>query len=131
MRAPGYCVASGKVLLAYQPDDEVRRVMRRVKAHTPHTVTDVASLRAEIDAVRVNGYAINREGWRAGVAGAAAPVLVGAAHAIAALAILGPADRLDDDLLHAAGRLLSQQAQELSRQLGYEPGSTTGVPHDA
>ncbi len=131
LRAPAYCVASGKVLLAYQPDDEVRRVMRRVKAHTPHTVTDVASLRAEIDAVRVNGYAINREGWRAGVAGAAAPVLVGAAHAIAALAILGPADRLDDDLLHAAGRLLSQQAQELSRQLGYEPGSTTGVPHDA
>jgi len=123
LRAPAYCVASGKVLLAYQPDDEVRRVLRRVRAHTAHTVTDPAALRAEIDGVRTVGYAINRQGWRDGVAGAAAPVLVGAEHAIAALAILGPADRLDDDRLHAAGRLLARQARELSRQLGYDAGA--------
>lgn len=121
LRAPAYCVASGKVLLAYQPEDEVRRVLRKLRPHTPHTVTDARALQAEIDAVHERGYAINREGWRAGVAGAAAPVLVGRTHAIAALAILGPADRLDDERLHAAGRLLSQQARELSKQLGYEP----------
>ncbi len=131
LRAPAYCVASGKVLLAYQPDDEVRRVLRRVRAHTPHTVTDAAALRAEIDAVRTDGYAINREGWRAGVSGAAAPVLVGAEHAIAALAILGPAERLDEATLHAAGRLLAQQARELSRQLGYEPAASARSPHAA
>ena len=121
LRAPAYCVASGKVLLAYQADDEVRRVLRRLRAHTPHTITDPAALRAEIDAVHRCGYAINREGWRAGVAGAAAPVLVGRSHAIAALAILGPVERLDDERLHRAGRFLAQQARELSQQLGYTP----------
>ena len=121
LRAPAYCVASGKVLLAYQPEDELSRVLRRVRAHTPHTITDPVRLRAEIAAVPERGYAINREGWRAGVAGAAAPVLVGRSHAIAALAILGPADRLDDARLHEAGAVLAQEARELSRLLGHDP----------
>ncbi len=121
LRAPAYCVASGKVLLAYQPVDELNRVLRKLRPHTPHTITDPAQLRAEIEDVPVRGYAINREGWRAGVAGAAAPVLVGRAHAIAALAILGPADRLDAARLHEAGLLLAQEARALSRLLGYEP----------
>ena len=134
LRAPAYCVASGKVLLAYQPEDEVSRVLRRMRAHTPNTITDPARLRAEIAAVRECGYAINREGWRAGVAGAAAPVLVGRTHAIAALAILGPADRLDDARLNEAGALLAQQARELSRLLGYDmptPAGSRSVPGTA
>lgn len=140
LRAPAYCVASGKVLLAYQPEDEVSRALRRVRQHTPHTITDTARLRAEIAAVPVQGYAINREGWRTGVSGAAAPVLVGRSHAIAALAILGPAERLDEAHLHHAGRLLAEQARELSRVLGYEADVPTtprksrsgaGSPHAA
>ena len=120
LRAPAYCVASGKVLLAYQPEDEVSRVLRRARAHTPHTVTQSTRLRAEIAEVRSRGYAINMEGWRSGVSGAAAPVLVGRDHAIAALAILGPSDRLDEERLHQAGRFLDAQARELSRLLGYD-----------
>ena len=89
-------------------------------------MTDASALRAEIDAVRRDGYAINREGWRVGVSGAAAPVLVGAEHAIAALAILGPAERLDEATLREAGRLLALQAAELSRRLGYEPVAPAG-----
>lgn len=121
LRAPAYCVASGKVLLAYQPDDEVRRVLRRIRSHTPATITDTDALRAEIDAVHTRGYALNRDGWRMGVSGAAAPVLAGQGHAIAALAILGPTERLTEEKLHAAGRVLVEAARALSRELGYEP----------
>ena len=99
MRAPAYCVASGKVLLAYQPVEVVNRVLRKLRAFTPHTVTNPDALRAEIDAARICGYATNREGWRAGIAGAAAPVFVGRNNAIAALAIVGLADRLDEGKL--------------------------------
>ncbi|MCM5570471.1 IclR family transcriptional regulator [Burkholderiaceae bacterium FT117] len=124
LRAPAYCVASGKALLAYQPDDEVRRVLRRVKTHTPSTITDPDRLRDEIQAVHASGYAINRDGWREGVSGAAAPVLVGRSHAIAALAILGPSDRMTEARLHDAGKFLSGIAKELSRKLGYDPDGT-------
>lgn len=127
LRAPAYCVASGKVLLAYQPEDEVSRVLRRVRAHTPNTITDAARLRAEIAAARERGFAVNREGWRLGVSGVAAPVLVGHHHAIAALAIVGPAHRLDEARLERAGAVLSQQARELSRLLGYNPRPATAA----
>jgi DNA-binding IclR family transcriptional regulator len=106
--------------LAYQPVEEVNRVLRKLRVHTPHTVTNPDILRAEIDAVRVCGYATNREGWRVGVAGAAAPVFVGRNNAIAALAIVGLADRLDDDKLKSSGELLSKIAMELSIKLGYD-----------
>ena len=95
-------------------------MLRRLRAHTPHTIVRPEVLRAEIAAVRVDGYAINREGWRPGVSGAAAPVLVGRDNAIAALAILGPSDRLDEARLHAAGRLLAEVAADLSRTLGHD-----------
>lgn len=121
MRAPAYCVASGKILLAYQPVEEVNRVLRNLRAHTPHTVINPETLRAEIDAARICGYATNREGWRVGVAGAAAPVFVGINNAIAALAIVGLADRLDDDKLNEAGKLLAKAAMEFSVKLGYDP----------
>jgi IclR family KDG regulon transcriptional repressor len=123
LRAPAYCVASGKALLAYRPAEDVRAVLRKVRAHTPLTITDPDVLRAEMEQVRVRGYATNREGWRVGVAGAAAPVLVGRDNAIAALAILGPADRLDDAKLMAAGKVLAKTAAELSRKLGYDPSA--------
>ena len=106
--------------MAYQPVEEVNRVLRKLRAHTTHTVINPDILRAEIDAVRVCGYATNREGWRAGVAGAAAPVFVGRNNAIAALAIVGLADRLDDKKLNVAGKLLAQVAMELSIKLGYD-----------
>ena len=83
-------------------------------------MTNPDALRAEIDAARICGYATNREGWRAGIAGAAAPVFVGRNNAIAALAIVGLADRLDEGKLNAAGKLLSKVAMELSVKLGYD-----------
>ena len=124
LRAPAYCVASGKVLLAYRPAFELDAVLNRVRRHTPHTITDRARLRAEIATVRERGYAINLEGWRPGVSGAAAPVLVGVNHAIAALAILGPVSRLDEAKLHAAGPVLVAAARALSADLGYQGEQT-------
>jgi len=122
LRAPAYCVAAGKALLAYRPALEVEAVLRKVRAHTPHTIVDRERLRQEIAQVRTRGYATNVEGWRPGVAGAAAPVLVGVDNAIAALAILGPVDRLDAPRLDAAGLVLVRAARDLSAQLGYTAG---------
>lgn len=119
LRAQAYCVASGKVLLAYRSDEEVRRVLRKVRAHTPHTVTNLHHLKAEIDAVHTTGFAINRDGWVLGETGAAAPVLVGRDNAIAALAINGSSDRLTDARLAAACEILKNEASALSRELGY------------
>ncbi|MCX7143634.1 MAG: IclR family transcriptional regulator [Proteobacteria bacterium] len=51
-RAPATCVASGKALLAYRPQEEVDRVLRNLKRYTPKTITDRAQLQKEIDTAR-------------------------------------------------------------------------------
>jgi DNA-binding IclR family transcriptional regulator len=123
IRAPAYCVAAGKALLAYRPKFDVDAVLRKVRARTPFTILDKDQLRAEIAAVRTQGYAINLQGWRLGISGAAAPVLVGTEHAIAALAIVGPVERLDEAKLHEAGPILIDAARKLSAKLGYKEES--------
>ena len=128
-RAPATCVASGKVLLAYRPPEEVNRVLRNLKRYTPKTITDRTVLLREIESARRVGYAINREGWREGVCGAAAPILVGHDSAIAAIAILGPAKRLTLKRLNVCGTILVAAAREISKELGY--ATAPASPPDA
>ena len=66
-------------------------------------------------------FPINREGWREGVCGAASPILIGPNSAIAAVAILGPAERLTLKRLQECGEILCAATRQISHQLGYDP----------
>lgn len=106
-RAPAYCVATGKALLAYQDELEVSAVVSgELQAFTPQTITDKKALVAELAETRQRGFAINRGEWREGVAGFAVPILSPAGEAIAGLGFSGPADRIlpQQDTLVAALR---------------------------
>src|SRR6267378_3305452 len=62
-RAPAYCTAVGKAMLAELPDAEVSEIVRRsgLKAFTPNTITTATALKDELRAVRSRGYAIDDE----------------------------------------------------------------------
>ena len=94
-RAPAYCVATGKVLLAWR-DERVDAVWTQRKLHryTPSTLADTGALTIELAQVRQQGYAVNRGEWRASVWGIAAPVLTVNGLAAAAIGISGPAARV-------------------------------------
>jgi len=130
-RAPATCVASGKILLAYRPQEEVNRVLRNLKRYTPKTIADPVVLQREIDSARRVGFATNREGWREGVCGAAAPILIGHDSAIAAIAILGPAKRLTLKRLQECGVILAAAARGISKELGYDPAPPKQAPSSA
>lgn len=73
---PLHCTAMGKVLLSAADPDTVRRVLRRkLEAFTPHTITDAATLRKELEKVATQGYAIDREEITRGLVCVAAPVM--------------------------------------------------------
>jgi len=93
-RAPAYCTASGKALLAWQSPDTVRAVALTIRRLTPATIADHDGLARELATVRTLGYAINTGEFRDNVAGLAAPVRLGQGEAIAAVGISGPLDRL-------------------------------------
>ena len=72
---PLHCTGMGKVLLAHASAADVRRISKRqLAALTKHTITDARALREELDRVREDGYALDREEITRGLMCVAAPI---------------------------------------------------------
>lgn len=91
-RAPAYCVATGKALLAGESPLRIKSLI--LESHTPTTITSPEALDVELAKVRANGYAVNRGEWRESVWGVAAPICGVAGTVVAAIGISGPAIRV-------------------------------------
>lgn len=113
-RAPAHCVATGKALLAYASEALLREVMANLDAYTPRTITDPTQFTKELKRIRDSGIAINRGEWRESVRGIASPILVGQHHAIAAIGISGPSERLSVKRLQELGPLVVEAATKIS-----------------
>jgi len=116
-RAPSYCTASGKALLAWQPAETVRAVAGTIRKLTPETITDHAGLAKELALVRSQGYAINMGEFRDNVAGLAAPVRLGNGEVIAAAGISGPIDRLRPRKIRSLAPAVVSAAQAIARMM--------------
>jgi DNA-binding IclR family transcriptional regulator len=114
-RAPAYCTASGKALLAWQPAETVRAVAGLIERQTAETLTGLAALTKELTTVRAQGYAINVGEFRDNVAGLAAPVRLGNGDLIAAVGISGPLDRLRPRKLKSLAPVVVATAQGIAR----------------
>ncbi|WP_273887317.1 IclR family transcriptional regulator [Rubrobacter naiadicus] len=103
-RVPPHATGTGKVLLAYQPEEAVEAILRQsgLPRFTAHTVTDPERLRAELGKIREQGYAVDSEEMEEGVRCLAAPVFGPDDRILAAMSVSGP-----------AGRLSSERVQEL------------------
>lgn len=121
-RAPCYCVATGKAMLAHASEATIEEVARRLHAHTPSTITDAQELRADLRRVRDCGYAINRGEWREGVCGVAAPIRDSRGAVIAAIGISGPVDRLRSRTIKQHVPAVVDVAASISARLGWTGG---------
>jgi DNA-binding IclR family transcriptional regulator len=91
MRVPCHCNAAGKVLLAYQKEEEISRVLQgELKRYTPKTITSAEKLRAEIEKIRKMGYAVSDEEYREELFTIAAPVFDSGNHVVAAVSVTRP-----------------------------------------
>jgi DNA-binding IclR family transcriptional regulator len=118
IRAPAHCVATGKAMLAHLPSAFEGRVQAGLPRFTEETIVDRTALERELALVREQGYAINREEWRAGVCAAAAPIRDHTNQVVAALGVSGPATRLTRERLHDLGALVKDLTAKLSVDLG-------------
>lgn len=75
-RFPACVTSMGRVLLAGRPDAELEAYLARleVPALTAHTVADAEALRAELDRVRAQGWAIVDQELEEGLRSVAAPI---------------------------------------------------------
>jgi IclR family KDG regulon transcriptional repressor len=122
-RAPAYCTAVGKAMLAELADAEVNEIIRRwgLKAITPNTITTASALKTELRAIRARGYAIDNEEKEPGLRCVSAPVRGDSGKLLAALSVSGPAFRVTRERVPEIGKAVMQAAGELSYELGYRP----------
>ncbi|HEX6022045.1 MAG TPA: IclR family transcriptional regulator C-terminal domain-containing protein [Solirubrobacter sp.] len=75
-RMPAHATSMGKVLLAFLPDEELDAYFEtaELRSFLPRTVTDPAELRAQLEEVRKQGYAIVDQELEEGLVAIAAPV---------------------------------------------------------
>jgi IclR family KDG regulon transcriptional repressor len=115
-RVPLNASAMGKAVLAWRP--ELWRDVPLV-ACTPRSITDRATLLAELETVRAEGYAVDEEEYFSGVVCVAVPVYDGTGTAVAALSVSGPAVRFDRSRAVAVAPRLMEAGARVSHVLGY------------
>lgn len=96
VKADTYCTGLGKLLLSALPDDQLEDhlpVGELVKKASL-TITDLTSLRADLEATRARGYAFDDNEHSDGLRCLAVP-LVSGGRTIAALSVSGPAAEFD------------------------------------
>lgn len=122
-RAPAWCVATGKILLAHRSAAERAALYPKLAAWTPLTLSDPQRLERELAQARAAGVAFNRGEWRADVVGAAAPVFDAGGAVVAAVGISGPAMRLAGAALDAQAAAVIAAGQAIGEALGYRGGA--------
>ncbi len=119
-RLPLHCTAMGKVLLAWLPDEELRELLGKLtlKRHGPNSSTGKRALRATLEEVREQGFALDDEELIDGLRSIAAPVLDAQGKVLAALDLAVPgalfeASELGDEF----GAQLSLAAEGITEEL--------------
>jgi IclR family acetate operon transcriptional repressor len=84
--------ASGKAILAYLPTVDVDEIIRANRSLTKH---ERSALEQELGTTRERGYALSAAETVPGASAIAAPILDANGHAVAAINLTGPIDRLN------------------------------------
>jgi DNA-binding IclR family transcriptional regulator len=116
---PAYAGASGKVLLAYLPD-EARQLFltgHELKALTANTVTNRDRLIRQFDQIRADGYCVAQGERVAGLVGIAVPVRNQAGSVLASLALGIPAARYEASVLPSHVRRLETAAGQITARI--------------
>lgn len=124
-RVPLHSTAIGKLFLAFLPASKRAMLLDQLELgpFTPTTITTMAALEAELDQVRREGLAVDREEFIAGVVCLAAPIFNARHEITAGIAIQAPSARMPISdayrhrlALQAAARAISESFLLTDRQ---------------
>lgn len=120
-RMPYYCTGVGKAILAFQPEEEIKKILSysRLVSYTQNTITDYNALLRECEQIRKDGYALDREEVEDGLFCVAVPILSESGEAIAAMSMAGPTIRMTQERLPGLIEDLMHSSAEISRCIGY------------
>lgn len=117
-----HCTALGKAVLA-QRNEAMRQAIylnAGLPQLTPHTITNIDSLEAQLPHIRAQGYALDAEENEVGINCIATTVLDGFGEVAAAISVTGPSNRWNaETIAHHAEDVISA-AIKISKALGLQ-----------
>ncbi|MCS7178584.1 MAG: IclR family transcriptional regulator [Anaerolineae bacterium] len=112
---PIHCTASGRVFLAFLPSEIVEPLLQEpIPPCTEKTITCPHRLREELEATRQRGYGIDDGEFEPGIRAVAVPVRDVFGNTVAALAMLGPVERMAWGRISAMAQALMETAEAIS-----------------
>ena len=119
-RLYAHCSALGKVLLAYQPEEKVRRIIKveGLPQFTANTITDAAELEQTLAKVRKQGYATDQEEILPDLCCIGAPIYNHMGQAMAAISMSIPAYRFQRSQVEFL-KAVMRTGKLISERLGY------------
>jgi IclR family transcriptional regulator, acetate operon repressor len=115
---PLHAGAHGRALLAFM-DDALELVLERPLARlASRTITEPRRLRAELKAVRRNGWAFAKDESHDGAWSMASPILDANGTPVASIGFLSPTSRLAPDLERRGAEYVAEAARRGSARLG-------------
>ena len=114
---PGYCTGVGKAMLAFLSEDALETALSQQAwfAHTAHTHTSRDSLVQELETIRADGIAFDREEHEPGIICIAAPILTESGRPLGALSVTTTTARKSLYDLTRLAPSLKQTAQDIAQ----------------
>ena len=118
-RLPAYSTASGKALLAFAPEEQVRKILtENIAEHNGETGLTISRALKDLEKIAERGYAISEQEYEDHINAVAAPIFDADHRAVASIAIVGPSFRLPVENLPELGESIRKIADEISREAG-------------
>lgn len=119
-----HATATGKAMLAWLPEDEMRRILdaNGMPRFTPATITDFSALVEHLRHVRRNGFSTDYEEFQPGVICVGAAIRDHAGAVVGAISASAPTMRANDEHFALMRDAVIAAARALSTELG-EPNS--------
>jgi DNA-binding IclR family transcriptional regulator len=121
--APLHCTALGKILLTSLSKEELNKILSKskLKRFTEKTITNKKLLKAEINKVKMQGFAFDFSEYEKDVCCMATSILDYQGKIIGAISVSLPNYRLDSKTtLNNIKEVVIQKGKEISAKMGYE-----------
>jgi IclR family acetate operon transcriptional repressor len=121
-RQPLHCGAAPRALLTGLDDEEIKAYARHtgLPAFTPHTITSLDRLMADIQLTRERGYAVSLNDVVVGIAAVGAPIYNHTGCVIASISLSGLSSRYESEHITELANIVLATANRLSAQLGFQ-----------
>jgi DNA-binding IclR family transcriptional regulator len=116
---PAYATSLGKALLAFLPEHDLEALLPRLRMEplTPRTIMSQSRLKAVLEEVRQQGYAVDHGEFHRDVSCVAAPILEPGGRAVAAISVTARATEVETNWEEQTAAPVLRAAREAARTL--------------